>query len=165
MKTSTSFVPEVRERAMRMVRAHQGAHESPWAAIDSIATKSGYTTETLRRWVRQAERDRGEREGCDDRRAGADPGVGARGTGTTPGQRDSAQGIGLFCPGGARLPVPAMNAFIDAHRAVYGVKPICKVLQIAPSTDCLHAARQTDPGHRSARALLDERLREPIRRV
>ena len=58
-----------------------------------------------------------------------------------------------------------MNAFIDAHRAVYGVEPVCKVLQIAPSTYYLHAARQTDPGRRSARALLDERLREPIRRV
>jgi len=58
-----------------------------------------------------------------------------------------------------------MNAFIDAHRAVYGVEPICKVLPIAPSTDYLHAARQTDPGRRSARVLLDERLREPIQRV
>ncbi len=58
-----------------------------------------------------------------------------------------------------------MNAFIDAHRAVYGVEPICKVLQIAPSTYYLHAARQTDPGRRSARALLDERLREQIQRV
>jgi transposase InsO family protein len=58
-----------------------------------------------------------------------------------------------------------MNAFVDAHRAVHGVEPICKVLRIAPSTDYLHAARQTDPGRRSARALLDERLCEPIRRV
>ncbi len=58
-----------------------------------------------------------------------------------------------------------MNAFVDAHRAVYGVEPICKVLQIAPSTYHLHAARRTDPGRRSARALLDERLREQIQQV
>ena len=58
-----------------------------------------------------------------------------------------------------------MNAFVDAHRAVHGVEPICKVLRIAPSTYYLHAARQTDPGRRSARALLDERLCEQIRRV
>ena len=58
-----------------------------------------------------------------------------------------------------------MNAFVDAHRAVYGVELICKVLPIAPSTYYLHAARQTDPGRRSARALLDERLREQIQRV
>jgi len=45
------------------VREHRGEHESQWAAICSIATKIGCTAETLRRWVRQAERDRGEREG------------------------------------------------------------------------------------------------------
>ena len=64
MKTSTNFSPEVRERAVRMVREHQGEHESQWAAMGSIATKSGCTAETLRRWVRQAERDRGERAGA-----------------------------------------------------------------------------------------------------
>ena len=63
MKTSTNFSPEVRERAVRMVREHRGEHESQWAAICSIAAKIGCTAETLRRWVRQAERDSGEREG------------------------------------------------------------------------------------------------------
>ena len=61
MKTSTNFSPEVRERAVRMVREHQGEHESQWAAIGSIAAKIGCTAETLRRWVRQAEKDSGER--------------------------------------------------------------------------------------------------------
>ncbi len=63
MKTSTKFSPEVRERAVRLVREHQGEHESQWAAIQSISGKMGCTAETLRRWVRQAERDSGEREG------------------------------------------------------------------------------------------------------
>jgi transposase-like protein len=64
MKTSTNFSPEVRERAVRMVREHQGEHESQWAAIGSIAAKIGCTAETLRRWVRQAEKDSGERAGA-----------------------------------------------------------------------------------------------------
>ena len=64
MKTSTNFSPEVRERAVRMVREHRGEHESQWAAICSIATKIGCTAETLRRWVRQAEKDSGERAGA-----------------------------------------------------------------------------------------------------
>ena len=38
-----------------------------------------------------------------------------------------------------------MKAFIDDHRADYGVEPICKVLPIAPSTYYLHAARHADP--------------------
>jgi transposase len=63
MKTTTKYSPEVRERAVRMVREHQGEHESQWAAISSIAAKIGCTAETLRRWVRQAETDNGERGG------------------------------------------------------------------------------------------------------
>jgi transposase len=45
------------------VLEHQGEHGSQWAAIGSIATKFGCTAESLRRWVRQAERDRGLRAG------------------------------------------------------------------------------------------------------
>ncbi|MDD2770206.1 MAG: IS3 family transposase, partial [Methylococcus sp.] len=41
MKTTTNFSPEIRERAVRMVREHQGEHESQWAAICSIAAKIG----------------------------------------------------------------------------------------------------------------------------
>ena len=46
-----------------MVLDGAGEHGSQWAAIGSIAAKIGCTAETLRRWVRQAERDRGKRAG------------------------------------------------------------------------------------------------------
>jgi transposase len=46
-----------------MVLEHQGEHASQWAAIQSIAGKLGCTTESLRRWVRQTERDLGKRAG------------------------------------------------------------------------------------------------------
>jgi transposase len=44
-----------------MVVEHAAAHESQWAAITSIAEKIGCTAETLRKWMRQAERDQGMR--------------------------------------------------------------------------------------------------------
>ena len=62
-KTSNRFSPEVRQRAVRMVLEHGGDHASQWAAIGSIGAKIGCTAETLRRWVRQAERDGGGRPG------------------------------------------------------------------------------------------------------
>jgi transposase len=46
-----------------MVFEHQAEHESQWSAMRSIAEKIGCTTETLRHWVRHAERDEGRRPG------------------------------------------------------------------------------------------------------
>ncbi|MFD2405775.1 IS3 family transposase [Azorhizophilus paspali] len=165
MKTATKYSPEVRQRAVRMVFEHQDEHESQWAAINSIAAKIGCTAETLRRWVRQAERDTGLREGQ-----------------TTP-ERERIKALerevrelrqaneilrkasAYFCPGGARPPLQAMKAFIDEHRELYGVEPICKVLPIAPSTYRQHAARRTEPSRLSLRAQRDGHLRRHIQRV
>jgi len=58
-----------------------------------------------------------------------------------------------------------MIAFIDEHRVLHGVEPICRVLPIAPSTYHAHAARRADPGKLSARARRDVTLRTEIRRV
>lgn len=63
MDQRTRYSPEVRERAVRMVLEQEAQHPSQWAAIQSIASKIGCTAETLRKWVRQAERDVGRRPG------------------------------------------------------------------------------------------------------
>ena len=63
MNKLTRYPAEVRERAVRMVLEQQSEHQSQWATIRSIADKIGCTHETLRRWVRRAERDQGLRNG------------------------------------------------------------------------------------------------------
>jgi transposase-like protein len=63
MGDGSRFSPEVRERAVRLVFEQVKANEPTWPVIVSVATKIGCTAETLRRWVRQAERDTGKREG------------------------------------------------------------------------------------------------------
>ena len=57
------FSPEVRERAVRLVREQLPQHPSQWAAISAIAPKLGCTKETLRRWLHEDERDVGARPG------------------------------------------------------------------------------------------------------
>ena len=58
-----------------------------------------------------------------------------------------------------------MKAFIDDHRHLHGVEPICKALPIAPSTYYAHAARQADPELRSQRAKTDAALLPQVQRV
>ena len=62
-KRTPAYSPEVRERAVRMVFEHRDEYSSQYEAIRSIAAKIGCSGETLRHWVRQAERDQGLRAG------------------------------------------------------------------------------------------------------
>ena len=62
--TSNRYSPEMRARAVRMVLEHQGSYETQSAAVVAIAPKIGCIPETLRVWVRQAERNSGARDGA-----------------------------------------------------------------------------------------------------
>ena len=63
MSKQSKFSPEVRERAVRLVREQRGEHPSLWAAVESIAPKIGCTSQTLLDWVKREEIDNGERGG------------------------------------------------------------------------------------------------------
>lgn len=63
MRKAPKLFPTIQERAVRLVLEHPNNHGSQWAASGSIAGKIGCTSETLRRRVRQAEHDPGERPG------------------------------------------------------------------------------------------------------
>lgn len=63
MKQKGNYSPEVRERAIRMVREQRDQYDSEWATIRSIAEKIGCRAETLRLWIRRDERDSRQRPG------------------------------------------------------------------------------------------------------
>ena len=62
-KTAKQFSPELRERAVRMVQDREREGGTQWESVGAIAAKIGCSRETLRRWVRQGERDVGQRPG------------------------------------------------------------------------------------------------------
>jgi transposase len=64
MPRQGKYPDELRERAVRMVLEHEGEYGSQWEAICSVAEKLGPKAETVRLWVRQAERDQGRRPGA-----------------------------------------------------------------------------------------------------
>ncbi|RIX96850.1 IS3 family transposase [Aureimonas flava] len=164
-KRTPPFSPEVRARAVRMVMDHRDEQGSQWAAIQSIASKIGCSGETLRNWVRQAERDDGLRPGPTSEESERIKALEREVRELRQANEILRKASAYFCPGGTRPPVQAMKAFIDAHRDAYGVEPICRVLPIAPSTYHKHAARQAAPSRLPARAKRDAVLKADVRRV
>jgi transposase len=147
MRKSPKFSPEVVDRAVRMVFEAKDQYPSQWAAIESIAGKMGCTAETLRRWVRQGERDRGDRPGATTAEAQRIKVLEreVRGARATQGQRDLEAGQRVFRPGGARPPTEVVMQFVAQQRERFGVEPICRALQIAPSACWRAAARAKAP--------------------
>ncbi|MFO7426249.1 IS3 family transposase [Escherichia coli] len=166
MTKKTRFSPEVRQRAVRMVLESQGEYDSQWAAICSIAPKTGCTPETLRVWVRQHERDTGGGDG-----------------GLTTAERQRLkelerenrelrrsnnilrQASAYFGEGGVRPPLEKVMALLDKLREQYGVRPVCSELHIAPSTYYHCQQQRHHPDKRSAHAQRDDWLKREIQRV
>src|SRR4029450_9470934 len=124
-KRTPPYSPEVRERAVRMVFEHRDEYASQYEAILSIAAKIGCSRETLRHWVRQAERDQGLRPGPTSAEQEKIKALERE-------VRELRQASAVFTQGDPHRPFKAMKAFIDEHREFYGVEPICRVLPIAP---------------------------------
>lgn len=155
MSTAERCYPELRERAVRMVREQRSEYSSEWATMRSIAEKpaarprrcaSGYGGRSATRARARAGR--------------ATSGSGSRRwngrIGSSGGRTRSCARPRFFRAGKTRPPREVMLAFIDRHREVYGVEPICAKLPIAPSTYYAHKARQADPARCPARQQRDE---------
>ncbi|MBL4072833.1 IS3 family transposase [Escherichia coli] len=166
MTKNTRFSPEVRQRAVRMVLESQDEYDSQWAAICSIAPKTGCTPETLRVWVRQHERDTGGGDG-----------------GLTTAERQRLkelerenrelrrsndilrQASAYFGEGGVRPPLEKIMPLLDKLREQYGVGPVCSEQHIAPSTYYHCQQQRHHPDKRSARCQRDDWLKREIQRV
>ncbi|EEX2547533.1 IS3 family transposase [Escherichia coli] len=166
MTKNTRFSPEVRQRAVRMVLESQGEYDSQWAAICSIAPKTGCTPETLRVWVRQYERDTGGGDG-----------------GLTTAERQRLkelerenrelrrsndilrQASAYFAKAEFDRLWKKMMPLLDKLREQYGVGPLCSELHISPSTYYHCQQQRHHPDKRSARAQRDNWLKKEIQRV
>ncbi|MCR6651672.1 MAG: IS3 family transposase [Cellvibrionaceae bacterium] len=165
MSNQTKFSPEVRERAVRLVQEHRGEYPSLWAAVQSIAPKIGCVPATLLEWVKRSEIDSGMRDGMTTSERERMKALEREVKELRRANEILKSASGFFRPSGARPRTEEVNAYIDRHRDVYGVEPICKVLQVAPSAYRRHAARQRYPDLRSARSQRDEVLAAEIQRV
>ena len=62
-RTAKPYSPEFRERAVRLASEHRDEYQSEAAALTAIAGKLGCSPDSLRVWMRQVQRDGGERPG------------------------------------------------------------------------------------------------------
>ncbi|RIC83636.1 IS3 family transposase [Escherichia coli] len=166
MTKKTLFSPEVRQRAVRMVLESQGEYDSQWAAICSIAPKTGCTPETLRVWGRQYERDTGGGDG---------------GLTTAERQRlkelerenrelhrsnnNLRQASAYFAKAEFDRLWKKLMPLLDKLREQYGVGPVCSELHIAPSTYYHCQQQRHHPDKRCTRAQRDDWLKREIQRV
>ena len=185
------FSPEVRARAVRMILEHEHEYANQSAAIMAIAPKIGCGPDTLRAWVRRAETDGGRRDGLTTaerdrikalerenrqlrqaneilKKASAyfAPTLTHASMCCRAAGRSSTARFGNDCV----YPLPDRASRRDVpkgreHRGVCGVEPICRVLQIAPSTFYAHLAVERNPERASDRAKHDDELRPEIKQV
>ena len=153
------YPPELKARATRMVLESFDRGSERQGLVTRIARQLDIGPESLRRWVVQAEIDRGGRAGTTSEEAQRISELERENRELRRANEILKSRLG-FLRGGARPPTATMTRYIDAHRDIFGVEPICQVLAIAPST--YYAAKSRPP---SARALRDAELKPSISRV
>ena len=163
MKHSNRYSPELRDRAVRLVLNPQGGHETQWVAIVSVSSKVGCSAETLRKWVRRAERDSGVRPGLTSDVSGSRRWKGR--TWSFVGRTRSCARHRRISPKRSSTADPRHDFVHRRAPRQYGVEPICRELLIAPLTYYESKARDADRSRLPTRANRDAQLREHIERV
>ncbi|MWT73270.1 IS3 family transposase [Escherichia coli] len=172
-KSANRYPPELRERAVRMLLEHRGEYDSEPDAIRAISSKIGCHYDTLRAWLRQHKID----VHGDVSSARADGG------GLTVDERQRLkelerenrelrrsndilrQASAYFGTGGARPPLEKIMPLIERLSGAHGVGPVCRELDIAPSTYYWHQQRRQHPEQCSQREKRDAQISQEIKRV
>ncbi|HCY99410.1 MAG TPA: IS3 family transposase [Rhodobacter sp.] len=154
-RTAKPYSPEFRERAVRLALEHRDEYQSEAAALTAIAGKLGCSPDSLRVWMRQVQRDGGERPGPTSVEIARIKELERENRELRQANEILRKASAYFCPGGARPPVSQMMDFIEESREAHGVEPICRALQFAPSTYYDRRAIMRDPDRASARAKSD----------
>ncbi|MFJ7063763.1 IS3 family transposase (plasmid) [Streptomyces griseobrunneus] len=168
MARPSSYPPELRKRAVRMVAEIRGDYPNESAALRAVAQKLGIgSAETLRNWVKRDEVDSGKRPGTTTEESAQIKAM-KKEIAELKRANDILKAAAKFLRGRARPATHTLVAFIDEHRARFGgVEPICRVLtehdcKIAPSTYYAAKKRAAEP---SARRVRDAALKELITEV
>jgi transposase len=132
MSGTSRHSPEQKSKAVRMVVEATPNYPSQWAAIGSVAAKIGVSSETLRKWVRQAEVDGGQRAGLTTeeaaeikrlRREVAEPGVSTSTIADAHRQWPASPGAIRAGPTGpASFPLRRANEILKAAAAFFGAE-------------------------------------------
>ncbi|MCX5215492.1 IS3 family transposase [Kitasatospora sp. NBC_00240] len=168
MARPSSYPPELRRRAVRMVAEVLGDYPNESAALRAVAEKLGIgSAETLRNWVRRDQVDSGQRPGTTMEESAQIKAM-KKEIAELKRANEILKAAAKFLRGRARPATPALVAFIDEHRGRFGgVEPICRVLtehgcSIAPSTYYAQHKRLASP---AARTVRDQELKELIKEV
>ncbi|WP_367727734.1 IS3 family transposase [Agrobacterium radiobacter] len=125
----------------------------------------GCSPATLHEWVKKTEVDSGKRAGLPSDAAEKMKALERENRELRQANEILRKASAYFANGGARPPLQTMISFIDEHRSVFGVEPICRLLPIAPSTYYENVAKRLDVDRLSVRARSDIGMKIEIRRV
>ncbi|WP_407199789.1 IS3 family transposase [Citrobacter freundii] len=172
-KSANRYPPELRERAVRMLIEHLDEYDSEPDAIRAISSKIGCHYDTLKGWLRQHRNDL--RGGISPVRTGDGELTSNERQRLKELERENRelrrsndilrQASAYFCSGGARPPLEKIMPLLERLSGAHGVGPVCRELDIAPSTYYWYQQRQQSPEKHSLRSQRDALLKVQIQRV
>ena len=139
MAGRTPYPQEMKERAVRMVGEVRGNYGNEYTAIKAVAARLGIgSPETVRKWLRRAQVDAGERPGLTTEEKAEIKAL-KQEVAELRRANEILKAASAFFAAELGRPTAVLVMFISTHKDAFGVEPVCRVLagsgwQIAPGT-------------------------------